>query len=56
MIRALLAQPELALLERLGALIGSDRLRRILRMLSYDFRLITSGWRFWATSGSRLGF
>lgn len=22
----------------------------------YDFRLITSGWRYWATSGSRLGF
>jgi uncharacterized protein len=24
--------------------------------VSYDFRVITSGWRFWATSGSRLGF
>jgi hypothetical protein len=24
--------------------------------ISYDFRVITSGWRFWATSGSRLGF
>ncbi len=36
--------------------VAADRLVERLPAGSYDFLVITSGWRFWATSGSRLGF